>query len=47
MRAGHLYDDGALDLIPGLGTVDECQAGVHGLAASAQEDVRVPRIGIL
>jgi hypothetical protein len=29
MRAGHLDDEGALDLIPGLGTLDERQAGIH------------------
>jgi hypothetical protein len=29
MRAGHLDDEGALNLIPGLGALDECQAGIH------------------
>ncbi len=29
MGAGHLDDEGALDLIPGLGALDECQAGIH------------------
>jgi hypothetical protein len=29
MRAGHLNDEGALDLIPRLGALDECQAGIH------------------
>ncbi len=29
MRARHLDDEGALDLISGLGALDEGQAGVH------------------
>jgi hypothetical protein len=29
MRAGHLDDEGALDLVPGFGALDECQAGIH------------------
>ena len=27
--SGHLDDEGALDLFPGLGALDERQAGVH------------------
>ena len=29
MGAGHLNDEGALNLIPGLGAFDERQAGIH------------------
>jgi hypothetical protein len=29
MRAGHLNDEGALDLISGLGAFDKRQAGIH------------------
>ena len=29
MRAGHLDDQGALELVAGLGALDECLAGVH------------------
>jgi hypothetical protein len=29
MRAGHLDDEGALEVVPRLGAPNECQAGVH------------------
>jgi hypothetical protein len=42
MRAGHLDDQGALELVAGLGALDECLAGVHSnLAEHVDSEARV------
>ena len=45
MRAGHLDDEGGLDLVPGLGALDERQGGVH--SDFAEPAVRQPAAAII